>query len=335
MSDAPISASSKGTSDEALAKAIDSLPATAGPTDPAIRRLTWDEFCGRRSVFRNLLDIRGFSLLLDVSPVPELADREVASRLATAMYGIVLKAIEEARFYQEDTLTLRSEPGAAGIIYGDDRFDFAVQVTHSPEANRQGQLALTRTGSRLEDFHSWYVSLAPQFEDIVNGAMQQCRMISGRSIEAFRGAYQFRFLLHDFRAGASQTKVRNSDLMKKLVRGVPDDDGQLSEDPSVIEAAGRIDVSLSRWVSIGDDRALERYNIEAPANKEGAGLWLQFSHGGETYSLGAVREKFDLSRFLRQSGIAYTQFLRDKALDKFLANLLGDTSFRSATTSLP
>lgn len=303
--------------------------------DVGSQRISWSDYRSDERIFDNLLDIRGFTLVLDLAPLPELASREVASALATGMYGVVLKAIEEAGFFQEDNLTIRSDTATASVVYGDDRYDFAVQVSHSPEESRQGQLAITRSGSRFEDFHRWYAAIAGQFPEMVKGVLSLLRDTTGREIRAFRGGFQFRFLLYDLRVGDAGRPIRNSDVMRKLIRGVPDDDGALSESDNVVNSAGRIDVNLSRWVRLRDRWRLERYVIEAPANKEGAGLWLSFSYNGETYTLGDSRIRFDLDPFLSEGGGAYVTFLRDKALGRFLTSLLQDTTFRSSTDTLP
>jgi hypothetical protein len=123
--------------------------------------------------------------------------------------------------------------------------------------------------------------------------------------------------------------------MRKVLRGVPGDDGGLTEDDQVLSTAGRLDVSLSRWVFIQERYRLERYVLEAPANKGGAGLWLQFSYGGETHTLDEERVRFDSDQFVAEGGHAYVTFLRDKALTRFLTSLLQDVPFRSATDTLP
>jgi len=167
-----------------------------------------------------------------------------------------------------------------------------------------------------------------------------------RPYRPFKGEYRFDFLLHTLRGSKSGQKVRNTEVIKKLVRGVPDDAGELSEDPVVLKEAGRIDVNLSRWVERkirrpADEQAvsawrLERYLTEAPANKEGAGLWMSFVYGGETYSFpdGSARVNFDSDRFFFEHG-AYVRFLRDKAIGRFLASLMYGTDFETSPDTLP
>lgn len=318
-----------------LAEALASLP-NEGSRTGSMQTVPWEDFRGNRPIFNNLVNIRRFALILDLAPIPELAESSVSSRLATSLYSLVLQAIEDAGFYQQEHLVIHSTSGISRVVYGDDRFDFEVTLSHNPEENsRQGQLTISRDGSLMSDFHSWYVAMSPQFSNIIDGSLRALGELTQRSIRAFRGAFQFRFLLHDFHVGDASVPIRNYDIMGKLVRGVPGDDGRLSENPDVIRSAGRTDVALSRWVRAGDIPILERYTVEAPANKEGAGLWLNFSYNGETLSLAEAREPFDLSKFIGLSQGAYVSFLRDKALGTFLAQLLADTSFRSATATLP
>ena len=81
----------------------------------------------------------------------------------------------------------------------------------------------------------------------------------------------------------------------------------------------------------------ERYSVQAPANKEGAGLWLAFSYGGETYSDpdSRVREKFTHREFVGEWDVAYIDFLRDKAIAGFLGSLMHGVSFQSTASTLP
>src|SRR5882724_5120647 len=108
--------------EDVLARALSAIDETGDPSS-AMHRLPWAEYSSTSDVFDNLLDIKGFALLLDLSPLPELADRQVSSQIATAMYGIVLSAIQEAEFFQEDALSVRSDAGSATVVYGDDRYD--------------------------------------------------------------------------------------------------------------------------------------------------------------------------------------------------------------------
>lgn len=300
------------------------------------RKMSWDEYSRGERLFDNLLDIRQFTLVLDLAPLPELASREIASGVATDMYGIVLRAVEEAGFFQQDSLTIRSDASVAAVLYEDDVYDFLVQVSYGAEdGNRQGQLTISRQGSRFEDFHKWFAAIEGQIPELVKGILSILSDHTGREIQAFRGQYQFRFLLYELRSGDAQRAIRNSDVIRKLIRGVPDDDGVLSEADDVVRSAGRIDVNLSRWVNLGGKWRLERYIVEAPGNKQGAGLWLVFSYAGETYSMDEARVRFEHEPFLAEAGRAYVNFLRDKALGRFLAGLLQDVTFRSTAGNLP
>src|SRR4051794_11623494 len=103
--------------------------------------MTWDEYtAASRRIFDHLSAIRGFSLLLDTPPLPEIGKTENAAQIATRLYGPVRQAVDHSDFYSFDELSLSSSPGAARVSYEDDRFDFTLTV-------RDGHVALQRQGS--------------------------------------------------------------------------------------------------------------------------------------------------------------------------------------------
>ncbi|WP_369260146.1 hypothetical protein [Streptomyces sp. R35] len=301
--------------------------------------ITWDSYHSGIDIFRMLTDVNEFALIADIPPVPELSDPVKASGMSSAIYDSVVTAVDSARFFSEDELTLMSGPSKCGVAYNDDRFDFELQLDNS-------RIMLHRQGSRFADFHDWYLSLMPNVKVLIASILEMLRKTTDREFKVFRAGFAFKFLLHDLKkfsgSPLQEESVRNSYIMSRLVSGVPSDTGRLSRDEKFVSDTSRTDVNITRWVEVERTpgqvlRRLERYAVEAPANKNGAGLWLTFGYSGETYSFpdGTGRIGFSHREFLDEWDTAYIDFLRDKAIKEFLATLTSDCGFRTSAGNLP
>lgn len=291
----------------------------------------WDSYCRGRPIFDQLTDIRGFNLLFDIPPIPELSSRDFAANLSTRMYRHVRDAVSSAKFYAVDELKLSASTNAATVNYDDDRYDFGVRI-------KDGTIAVVRGGSRFSDFHKFYSSLFLHMPQLMNESRREIAEVTGRECIFMRGAYVFEFLIHDIRPRGSDRSVRNSEVIGRLINGIPGDNGALSNEVGVLNTAGRIDINISRWVKTQSGMRICRYTIEAPANKEGAAVWFKFSYGGETYSnpdRDQERTPFEPEHFLDESDRAYVKFLRDTAIDGFLESLLKEYSFKTSAYQLP
>lgn len=293
--------------------------------------IDWETYRRGRPIFDQLTDVQQFNLIFDIPPIPELSSRDFAAVLSTRMYRHVRDAINGAKFYAVDELALSASTNTASISYEDDRFDFSVRV-------RDGTIAVQRGGSRFSDFHRFYSSLFLHMPQMMNEIRREIAEATERECTFVRGSYVFEFLIYDIRPRGSDRPIRNSEVMGRLITGVPGDNGVLSNEVGVLSSAGRVDVNISRWVQTGTGMRLCRYTIEAPANKEGAALWFKFAYGGETYSspdLAQERTPFDPEHFLDESDRAYVKFLRDTAIGGFLESLFKEYSFKTSAYLLP
>lgn len=290
----------------------------------------WDLYRDGMSIFDSLANIQEFAFILDIPPVPEVSSSQWASSLATALYSSLIAAIDEAGFFHEDEVKLGVTPGRTSLSYDDDRYDFTLTVSTNT-------ISIGRHGSKFRDFHDWYTAFTPRLPTLIAGVLDVLRSRTERECRVFRGAYNFHFLLHDLQAHQSLNAVRNYEIMRKVVSGVPDNRGFLSEGDEAFRQASRIDVNMTRWAKLEQGWRLERYKVEAPANKEGAGLWLHFAYGGETYTDPATgkREPFEHRAFVAEYHSAYWDFLRDKAIQAFLTSLLRGYTFRTSAGNLP
>jgi hypothetical protein len=301
-------------------------------TSGASPTIEWETYRKNRPIFDMLTDIQRFSLHFDIPPVPEMADAVFSGALATRMYKHVRDAVNHAKFYANDELSLTASGGSASVLYGDDRFDFGLEI-------RDGSITLQRQGSRFEDFHRFYADLFMHVPQMFNELRKEIADMTRRECTLVRGAYVFEFLIFDIQpASGVGRRVRNSEVMRKVITGVPGDDGVLSNSDSVLADAGRVDVNISRWVEMDTGMRLYRYSLEAPANKDGAALWVKFSYGGETYSSPSGRQQrtpFNADQFLTEYDRAYVGFLRDTAIGGFLASLFREYVFRTSAYLLP
>lgn len=296
-------------------------------------KITWDTYRSGFNIFDRLSDINEFALVADIPPVPELTDPATSSIMSRAVYDKAVTAIQEAKFFSEDELSLVGGPNKCGVTYNDDRFDFSLRLEGS-------RLMLRREGSQFPDFHEWYMSLMPQIPVLVSAVLGILHKVTEREYGILRAGFVFKFLLHDLQKDGE--KVKNSQIMSRLVKGVPSDSGRLSEEENIAGTTSRTDVNITRWVererSPGKwNWRLERYQVEAPANKHGAGLWVTLGYGGETYSPpdGKERVGFSGREFLAEWDTAYIDFLRNKAAGEFLATLTEGYTFKSTAGNLP
>ena len=149
--------------------------------------------------------------------------------------------------------------------------------------------------------------------------------------------YGFNFLVYDIQAEATNKRVRNSEIMQKLLKGFPDDQGMITPSPSVLGSLGRIDINMTRWIGEEGSRRRLRFSVEAPGNLQYSTLWFALQYIGETYESAedGHREAFNPNEFLSEYIQAYVSFLRDNAINGFLEWLLHGYSFKTTVGGLP
>lgn len=300
-----------------------------GPTTTAAGSASpsWEEFRGDDRIFDNLTEISGFRLFCDIPPLIEFSDERRFGAAASRAYAVVAEAIRSAKFFRLENLTVQTTAGqSVRITYEDDVFDFRVTVS------AQGQMLLERTGSTLDVFHVWYTRIGPHFWDMMNKLADALTETLGRRISINRAYFAFEFAFLDLAmAHPNNRRVLNYEIIGTLLKGLPDDQGALSEDQEVLKSAGRVDVTFSRWLKDGDFEWIERYELQAPANRGGERIECSFSYMGETQAReeGSPRTEFQPREFLERYDTAYGQFLRNRVMKRFLTDLMRGYSFRS------
>lgn len=305
----------------------------AEPTQANAKAMKFEDYTKNHAMFRHLLDIQDFVLSADIPPVPGPLDDHVADLVISGLYDEVRRVIKAANFFHDYELSTVREPDRAGVTFDDDRYNFEVLW-------RNGRLLIRRRGSRLKNFHQWYMALMPSAGGIFTSAVAILGNALGRKMELLRAGFQFKFLLYDMTPDTlDAAPVRNSEIMQRLVRGYPNARGVVTEAEALPDnmSMGRVDWAVSQWLGGEDQRRNVWYQVEAPGNLEWSSLWLTFQYRAESYTspTDGTREDFDPDAFLREYEEAYIWFLRDRAILGFLASLLRGYSFKTTPGVLP
>lgn len=295
------------------------------PVSAAAHIPSWEEFAQGDRIFDALTEISRFRLFAQVPALIEFSSEIRFQEAASKIYSIVSEVVRNAGFFRLENLDIRSAPGRSiQVIYSDDVFDFMLEVQGS------GTITLERSGSSLDVFHEWYVRLGPHFWDMMSKVTEALTESMGRRIFVSRAYFSFSFLLLDLALQHPQgRRVLNYEVMSRLLKGLPDDQGALSEAEDVFRSAGRVDVTFSRWLTDGPVEWVERYELQAPANRGGERIECDFSYIGETAGRSNSRTDFKAQDFFERYDTAYGQFLRNRVIRRFLTDLMSGYSFRS------
>lgn len=281
-------------------------------------------------IFSKLSEIRSFSLTGEVPPISGWSDNAFSARVVDRIYESLRDVVQAAGFYFEDQLKTTRQVNGVAVEYSDDQFDFVVVC-------QENQISINRRGSRLSNFHAWYQGLMPSAQGILANVANILTEETHRKIDILRASYRFQFLIYGMHTDTGNRSVRNSEIMQKLLKGFPDENGTITDSSTVLSSLGRLDVDLSRWIGLPNNRRRLHYSVEAPGNQAYSSVWFSFSYIGESYtdpSTGS-REAFDPNGFLGEYDQAYQMFLRDSAINGFLEWLMKGYYFRSTSGNLP
>jgi hypothetical protein len=289
---------------------------------------SFEKFSGGR-IFSKLHDINQFSLAVEI-PKVSWNDDKIASRVIDRLYDNLREVVRASGFYYDNELRPIRRRNEIGVEYVDDRYSFSVRCDDDT-------IVIDRQGSRLGKFHEWYSALMPSSQGIVTNFAAIIGEEMQRKIDVLRAEYRFRFVLSELQADQTGKPVKNAEVMRKLLKGYPDDNGILTDEPALLATMGRTDYRAHRWIGGETRRRLAKFVVEAPANLAWSTLWLSFSYGAESYTSpdGLLREAFTPEIFLGEYDKAYSLFLRDAALNGFLDWLMRGFHFKSTAGTLP
>lgn len=280
-------------------------------------------------IFDRLNDISGFSLAAEV-PRLSWGDDAVAARVIDRLYDHLRDVVRAAGFYYDNELRPIRRRNEVGVEYADDRFSFTVKCDDDT-------IFIERSGSRLDNFHDWYSAFMPSCQGIITTFASILSEETKRKVDVLRARYLFRFVLFELSAENTGRAIKNAEIMRKLVRGYPDDNGLLTDEPALLSSIARTDYNAHRWIGTEGKRRLMKFRVEAPANLAWSSLWLTFTYGGESYTSpdGELREAFVPESVLGDYDRAYAGFLRDAAINGFTEWLLRGFQFKSSPGLLP
>jgi hypothetical protein len=274
-------------------------------------------------MFAKLNDISRFVLVANI-PKISWTDDKVANRVIDRLYDHLRDVVKAAGFYYDDELTPFRRGNGIGIEYADDIFAFNIRCNDS-------EIVIERRGSRLSRFHDWYLALMPSSQGLITTFATIVAEEQQRKIEVLRAQYKYEFVLSELVAENTGKRVKNAEIMRKLLKGYPDDNGLLTDHAALLDTIGRTDFHATRWIGEEGRRRLMRFSVEAPANSAWSTLWCFFGFAGESYTSpdGATREAFVPDSFLSEYERAYAQFFRDCAVNGFMEWLLAGFQFKT------
>lgn len=285
--------------------------------------MTWREFTGELPIFEMITGLVQFELVATTSSFAGSSDEPFQTEIGAAAYDHIIDVLRETGFFYEWELKVVRQADSVVVRYDDDRFDFQVAVGEQ-------QIVIRKDRCALEDFHRWYGLFMPSAQGIIQAIQDSLSKASGRKVQILRVGFHFRVTLDQLKDQDGR-EVKNSDVMRRLLRRTPDLGGRIVEAETIEDpiTLGRQDVTISRWVGPEPLRN-EWFTIEAPGNREWSTLWFRFELRAEPYTRpDGVRTSFDPGRFLGEYLTAYQEFFRDKALVGFLGSVLDGYSFRS------
>lgn len=281
-------------------------------------------------VFSQLADIREFALIAETPPIAMWGDDLFARIVLNRIYENLRDVIQAAGFFFEDELKASRALDRISVSYDDDRFGFQVICTEK-------SIVIQRSGSRFSSFHDWYRAFMPSAQGVLTKVSTILTEEMHRKIDILRASYQFDFIIHEIHLETTDHKVRNSEIMRKLLKGFPDEQGAITDSADIIDSLGRVDVNLNRWIGLEGNRRRLNYAVQAPGNLNYSSLWFTFAYMGESYTdpESNMREAFNSNAFLSEYDAAYTSFLRDSAINGFMEWLMRGYRFKSTAGSLP
>lgn len=193
------------------------------------------------------------------------------------LYSDTVNLIERARFFNLMELTQSQEEDHISLRYSDDIYDFRFMLY-------QDRLVLQKAGGKLATFYRWYRDAVIELEGIVLSLMALFKEISGREVEPTRVVYVYRFIAHDLVEEKSGEEIKNTEIMKKILTKVPNEEGEIKDFQKAGVEISRLDYSASTWIGDGEDRRVLRYQVEAPSNNEYTSIWLTFQYDIATYT---------------------------------------------------
>lgn len=304
---------------------------------------TYREYVEASTVLDRLDEIGSFQYQVRYQPTSALTDPAHADSILGVCVDATVDVLKKSGIqnlqHLKAKIQSRDEPSARlsderalfTITQSEGRFHFQIDVFDD-------RIRISRSGSAFSDFYAWYRLFMPESSTIEAALRRHIESVSRRTLEIIETTYSFAFTFADFqsrgvKAGgrATPSRSRNVEVLSKVVSNIPETGGTRSLTELDFY---RVDLTLSRLETFTTDSG-ERarncwYILEAPFNE--TGRFLVFNAQLRNSSLESLALEGDDSGspvmmpfdddFADDYRLALVDFLRDRALETFMAGLL-------------
>lgn len=288
----------------------------------------FSKFDGAKAFAYRVESVNAFWITAEFPAISDWDDQKLRSKLQDRLHDDVTNLLRTAEFFSESQIEQSKAADHFAISYNDDIFDFKIFCY-------QNRIVVQKSGIQWLKFHHWFFAAVPSFKTVIDSLLSVMSKDLGRSQVITRSSFHLRFVLHDFQDGGRTMK--NYEVMRKLITKIPRADGAITDIVAEYAEISRADYKVNCWDGENaDERRLLSYSVEAPANREYAGLWFDFHYGSGTYSDPETgrREWVDPAGILDEYARVYDFFWK-KAVNSFMNSLVGNLSFKTTPTYIP
>jgi hypothetical protein len=283
---------------------------------------------GQRSFPYRVEHINMFQLTAHFPAIADWEDTRLKPRLQDRMFDDLTRLLRTAEFFRENRLKPTRGDDYIAVEFEDDIYDFRLYCY-------QNRITVVKNGIQLKTFHHWYHAAVPGFNHVFTSLLSLMGQELKRTQSITRVGYGFDFIAYDFVDGP--TRLRNYQVIKKLITQVPAATGVIEPMTEGAQNVSRANYLVNCWD--GDTSSTKRqltYSVEAPSNRDFAGLWFNFGYGNETYSdpESGRREWIDPQCLLDEYNQAY-HFMWERAVGGFMKSLISQLSFKTTPAYIP
>lgn len=215
----------------------------------------------------------------------------------------------------------------------DDVYNFQVHVSEEG-------FFITKNDCSLRNFYDWYCRFMPHASRIEATIRRAAEAAAERAIHSTRVVVRFEFCFTDFRHANDDDgaeRRRNVEVLQDLIPALPNEHGERA--PLSSQSFMRLDIKQSRvesfWISDQQRPRNYWYILEAPSNDRGRyisfaaeiqNMSIERPHSMALAPVGRTAFEDDTRDEYR---IGILDFLRDRALEGFVADLFKNWQFRS------
>jgi hypothetical protein len=297
-----------------------------------------DSFRRKTDILSRIDDIHGFSFAVQYQKSGALSSPAAQDALLGSGYSVLNELLETSGIHYLHAL--EAKPKAPSAVTDEDepqlQFVFGHDTQHCAFQFFDDRFVISRRASSFEDFYAWYRVVMPEALRIEMTFRQIVHRATQRSLRPVQAAYEFTFYFSDFKkpklsriADQPQREWRNMDVLEEIIRQLPGPNREMTK--LTDQQLYRLDLTVSKRDFFGPVSREVWYSLQAPFNEKGRFIVLKAqlrNTSAEILENGEVRETtgFDPD-FASDYRLAILDFLKDRALEGFVWQLLGDWEF--------